>query len=261
VRVRIARIADAVPLAAVLEVPRAQADKGQVSFDELKVDVAVPFVDLGAGPYAVDLERTPDRLWIVPRAFPKLRVGIDPKATRGFVEVPSITPEEIERIASVSVPGQRISAKGEGSLTGKDARSGTFDVTIAGFVPPHPRELSGIVFGDETRVTGKFRIDGLAIALDDLAVRAGSFVLKGTGRISLGGGVTLELKGSVGCTELAASAVGSHLGLGAAVLTRRIASGRLGGSVEVRVTVEGDVSSVEDLKVVPSAFVRCKVVI
>ena len=158
------------------------------------------------------------------------------------------------------LPAMKISGSVTANVGGKKAKSGSFSLLLDGYIPPHPKEASGIVFGKQTKLSGNVRVDGLIVYLNDLNVEAGSFKLQGSGSVNfLTGSIELRLRGNIACSELAVSAVSAHLGREAAILTRGLASGRLGGTVGVRVSVDGKLSDIANVKIVPSAMVGCNI--
>ena len=137
-------------------------------------------------------------------------------------------------------------------------------MTVKGYVPPHPKELDGILFGDATKVRAKVTIaPGFGSAkLSQLTVEAGALALTGTGDIAregLDARVSLKLKGNIPCTALATSAAVAHLGSQWGRLAGGLAAGALSGSVGVALTVDARASDIKGAKIGTSASVRCKV--
>ena len=194
------------------------------------------------------------------------RLTTSPKPPRVDLALRPVKLESLSAALGLALPAPGATAQGRVELTlgkrgGAEAIEGRAELTLDGYLPPHPRELNGIVFGGKTKVNGSFHIEDKAIKLDSVAIEAGSFKLSGAGSVTLvnGGFMTLDLKGSVPCAELASSAIGSHLGSAAGMLSGALASGRLTGSVSVTVKVEAKLTDIEHAKVIPSAFVGCKV--
>jgi hypothetical protein len=140
--------------------------------------------------------------------------------------------------------------------------SATVDATLRGFVPPHPKELDGIVFGDRTEVHATIRARDLAKAeLSDVRLVAGALALAGTGSVepsSGGARVRLDLAGSLPCSELATSAASAHLSPVLAALAGNLAKRALGGSVAVHLFVDADSQNPAAARVDPSAVVKCR---
>jgi hypothetical protein len=114
---------------------------------------------------------------------------------------------------------------------------------LEGYVPPHPVELDGFVFGNVT--TGKF-------------------VLKGGGNLTRQGDATrirLDMNGALPCDALASAAAESRLArlLGRAAGRKAgIAALRVvGGSVTVRVQVDASTKNLPDAKLERSIGIGC----
>ena len=140
----------------------------------------------------------------------------------------------------------------------------TAKLELKGFVPPHPRELDGLLFGDKTSVSGRFLIeaDRTKVTLGDVKVGAGAFLLTGGGQAQRAGNaatVDLRLTGPVACSSLAQSAAKGRLGnlVGGVIgdLARRTLTGTLG----VAVNIHADLANLESAKVEPSLSGRCGV--
>jgi hypothetical protein len=137
---------------------------------------------------------------------------------------------------------------------------------LKGYVPPHPVELDGFVFGDVTVLETDLRFgSGLDEAsLENTSVTAGKFVLEGSGNVAReadGARVTLDLRGTLPCDALASASAESRLGrlLGRAAGKKAgIAALRLvGGSVAVRVQVDAKTAKLPDARVERSIGVGC----
>jgi hypothetical protein len=162
-------------------------------------------------------------------------------------------------------PRLAVEARGELRWTA-DPRgdlTGTVGATLHGVVPPHPPELAGIVFGDDTVVSTDLRVraSDVAIALPRLEVVAGSLRLAGSGSIAPRDGsftATAELAGAIPCADLVGSAAVAHLGLPLGAGLGALARQGLAGSVQVRlgVTVDGDRPMQPVVR--PSASIQCR---
>jgi hypothetical protein len=144
--------------------------------------------------------------------------------------------------------------------------NGKLSGSLKGFVPPHPPELDGFVFGDLTTLDTELSIDAARnrITLNNTQVKAGKFELKGGGHIVREGQVAsidLELKGALPCDALAGAAAESRLGQ---LLGR--ASGRQGkltalalvrGEVSVEVAVKARSDDFSNAKVTRKIGVGC----
>ncbi|HYJ10649.1 MAG TPA: hypothetical protein VEX18_16615 [Polyangiaceae bacterium] len=125
-------------------------------------------------------------------------------------------------------------------LTGGEVK-GKLSGSLKGFVPPHPPELDGFVFGDLTTLDTELSIDATRnrVTLANTKVKAGKFELVGGGSIVREGqvaSVDISLKGALPCDALAGAAAQSRLGQ---LLGR--ASGKQGKRTALAV-VRGDVS-------------------
>ncbi|MGC4095228.1 MAG: hypothetical protein QM756_46365 [Polyangiaceae bacterium] len=123
--------------------------------------------------------------------------------------------------------------------------NGRTDVTLKGYVPPHPVELDGFVFGDRTDIGARFRVEPakLRIELEDVLVKAGSFELKGSGGVGLevgGPHLRLNLSGALPCASLASAAAQTRLGAALGRLTGKAARETLNGAVQVQVRVDAN---------------------
>lgn len=173
--------------------------------------------------------------------------------------------------AALGVPAgsEGIEAEGEvempvPSLAKPAPIDATLRMSVKGYVPPHPKELDGILFGDVTKVSAKATIapDFSGAKLSSVAVEAGALSLSGTGSVAregLDARVSLKLKGSIPCTALATSAAVAHLGAAWGRLAGGLAAGALKGSVSVALSVDARASDIKGAKINKSAQLGCKV--
>jgi ADP-dependent NAD(P)H-hydrate dehydratase / NAD(P)H-hydrate epimerase len=171
----------------------------------------------------------------------------------------------------VKIPLQNVSASGEAKLVFQRGRAdgivtGAFKSRLHGYVPPHPRELDGFVFGDLTTFDSKFEIseDRTRASLTESVVTAGAFKLSGGGQILRHpdhATINLDLRGNLPCDALAGAAAESQLGamLGSALgkLAGRAAKGLVGGSVAVRVKIDADSRDLPGAKLTRTIGVGC----
>lgn len=139
----------------------------------------------------------------------------------------------------------------------------TAALTLGGYVPPHPKELDGLLFGNATTVRLRARLapDRASAALEEIEVVAGALRLRGTGALRLLGAdaaIEADLSGSVPCSALAGSAVAAHLGAPLGRLAGDLARQALGGSVAVRIQVDARASRLDAARVDQSARVGCR---
>lgn len=140
----------------------------------------------------------------------------------------------------------------------------TFNAVLKGFVPPHPREVDGIVFGAETTVSGVARfVPGQGdVGLETLKVTAGALALTGKGDLKVGGGsatVSAGLDGAVPCAAAVKSVATATLGNLLGGLAGNVAKATTGGDIGVHVQIDADVRDLAAAKVATSAVVRCSV--
>lgn len=260
-RLRVASISKAVPVTVVGRATEISGDRGAIRFSDVTLELPIPFVDLKLGPASADVTRADGKTTVVFDSLKQASFSLDDAAKTATVDLTPMASGEIDKLLGTDLPEMKVSGNASVDVSQEAGPSGTFAGVLDGYVPPHPRELNGIVFGGKTKVNGNFHIEDKTIKLDSLALEAGSFKLAGTGNVTLvnGGFMTLEMKGSVPCADLASSAIGSHLGATAGLISGALASGRLTGSVSVTVKVEAKLTDIEHAKVIPSAFVGCKV--
>ncbi|HET9933318.1 MAG TPA: hypothetical protein VFQ35_21585, partial [Polyangiaceae bacterium] len=140
--------------------------------------------------------------------------------------------------------------------------SGRVDATLKGYVPPHPVELDGFVFGDTTELGSKFTVvpEQLKLLLEETRVKAGSFVLQGAGSVAVEAGgprLRLNLSGALPCGALAGAAAQTRLGTALGRLTGKAARETLSGSVGVHVVVEADVLNLDNPRVLKTITPGC----
>lgn len=139
---------------------------------------------------------------------------------------------------------------------------GRAELTLQGYVPPHPRELDGIVFGNETKVATAFDIssDRQRVQLTDMTVQAGAFAVKGGGSVTDAGdhaNIALDLQGAIACSLLAQSAVKVAVPGILGQLVGDAANRSLTGTVAVRITVQADSRNLQQAQVNPSVGIGC----
>ncbi|HEX7452987.1 MAG TPA: hypothetical protein VF294_11910, partial [Polyangiaceae bacterium] len=147
-----------------------------------------------------------------------------------------------------------------GSLTGSTS------INLKGYVPPHPFELDGFIFGDTTSFDTKFAIPAIRdrIVLSEAHLKAGSFELKGDGLLTRApdhSQATLTLSGELPCSALASveaesrlsKILGSELGAKAGKLAQQL----VGGSVTVGLKVNADTRNLAAARLDRSIGVGC----
>lgn len=123
--------------------------------------------------------------------------------------------------------------------------NGRADFTLKGYVPPHPAELDGFVFGDTTAFGARFtlELERARVRLDEAIVKAGSFVLEGAGELrveSERSRLILVLTGQLPCNALAGAAAETRLGRALGRVTGKAAREILSGGVGIRVAIDAD---------------------
>lgn len=143
-----------------------------------------------------------------------------------------------------------------------DAYQGNVRLVLDGFVPPHPRELDGFIFGNRTTVSTDFTVreDRQHVALTNVDVTAGSFGLKGQGEIQRQTDhalFSLDLRGQLSCAALASANAESYLGKMLAPFARRAAADWLKGSVSVLVRIQADSRDLANAKLLRTIGIGC----
>lgn len=142
------------------------------------------------------------------------------------------------------------------------AVTGSMEVVLDGYVPPHPVELNGFIFGRKTTFSTLFDVseDRTTVDLTDSKVTAGSFRLRGGGKVERRddhGVLRLDLKGKLSCSAVADSAARARLG---SVLGRMLGDAAkrvVQGSVGVRVVIRADTRNLSDARVDRTIGVGC----
>jgi hypothetical protein len=256
-RLKLRSVTEGLPLPLQAEVRTIELAGGRVVLTDVEVELPIPFVGFSIGPSSAEVLREPPRTRVRLADYPFATLTLDDEGKKLALDVEPTPSAIIEKLVRTKLPETTVSAHVE---IEPKKRAGEFSVELGGWIPPHPPEASGIVFGKSTTIAGRVRVDGFMVYFNDLRIKAGAFELKGAGSVNLATGVVEgQLKGSVACAAAAVSAAGSRLGREAALLTGMVARGRLGGSVHVVVDVDGKVSDIENLRLVPSATIACKI--
>lgn len=133
---------------------------------------------------------------------------------------------------------------------------------IDGWVPPHPKELNGIVSGKRTTMATKLHVpaDRSRVELSALTVAAGSLKLAGSGTIVPEGDhaiAKLTLAGSIACAALARSVASDGLGSLLGGLAGDVAQRSIEGNANVTVAIEADSRDLRAVKMSPTLGVGC----
>jgi hypothetical protein len=195
-------------------------------------------VSLGFG--TADLAKAPVKIDVKHGAAPATAdITLSPsRATR--VALPLGIALPLEKVVLSGTAHLELPASGQ-----KDVIRGTLAIVAKHYVPPHPPELDGIVYGDRTTFDSKLEIDAArtTVTLTDGKVKAGAFQLAGGGKLERGEGFTkvdLDFKGSIPCSEVVRSAANARLGGALGSFAGGIGSQLVKGSVSVRVHIVGD---------------------
>jgi hypothetical protein len=144
--------------------------------------------------------------------------------------------------------------------------SGITNITLKGYVPPHPFELDGFIFGDTTTFDTKFTLPSTRdrIMLTESRLKAGKFELSGDGLLSRGSDhseATLKLSGELPCSALAGVEAESRLAklLGASLAGKagKLAEKLVNGSVHVGLALSADTRQLSAARVERTIGVGC----
>lgn len=198
-----------------------------------------------------------------------VRIEVKHALPRPTAEI-ALSPIALERLAGpfgVSLPVKGVTASANVHLElpekhQKGPITGTLDAALDGYVPPHPRELDGFVFGRVTKLESKLSVDESRekVDLSETKVTAGAFELRGSGsllREEQHGLIQLTLRGNLPCGALAGAAADSHLGKTLGGFAGAVAQQLLRGSVGVTVKIDARSDDLPNAKVVRSIGVGC----
>jgi ADP-dependent NAD(P)H-hydrate dehydratase / NAD(P)H-hydrate epimerase len=192
-------------------------------------------IALGFG--EADLSKAPFRVEISPNGSPPTaRFVLAPTPAERLAKPLGLGPLGSGVVVSSESTIAFASGAAEGSVTGAS------NVTLKGYIPPHPFELDGFIFGDTTTFDTKFTLPKTRdrITLTESRLKAGKFELTGDGLLSRGSDhseATLNLSGELPCSALAGVSAESRLAklLGATLAGQagKLAEKFVGGSVRV----------------------------
>jgi len=203
---------------------------------------------------------------------PIVNVALDATAAPFKVSVTfaSQKVDDVCRAFSLSVPKGMGGSTVDGTLSfvldgqlPSTPHHGTAAFVVNGWVPPHPRELDGIVFGKTTKVGTTFELlpDLGEVRFTKATVDAGALHLEGKGnavRDGLSARTKMDLAGSVACSELGASAIGTHVRGLVGDLLRGVARMTMGGAGNIRVQIDADTKSLSAAKLDQSVDIGCR---
>ncbi len=216
-------------------------------------------IALGFG--EADLARAPFRVEVSPNlATPTATFTMTPIAAERLAKPLGIALP----VAGVLVSSVTALAFPTGPLAG--SVTGSTSITLKGYVPPHPFELDGFIFGNTTTFDSKFAIPAIRdrIVLSEAHLKAGSFELHGDGLLTRApdhSQATLTLSGQLPCNALAAveaeSRLSKILGSQLAANSRVLALQMVNGSVSVGLKVSADTRNLAAAHLERSIGVGC----
>ena len=202
-----------------------------------------------------------------------LRVEVKPNATPPSATF-SLAPTAAELLAQpigvgLLVHGVVVSAEttvtfGTGAASG--SVSGATQITLKGYVPPHPFELDGFIFGDTTTFDTKFALPKTRdrIVFTESHLEAGRFELRGDGLLVRSpdhSEINLSLSGQLPCSSLAAVEAESRLSkiISGTLLTKagKLAEKMVNGTVSVGLKVSADTRKLGDAHIDRTIGVGC----
>ncbi len=182
----------------------------------------------------------------------------------------TLRPTPLERLAAplgVALPVKGVTASGRADLRFSPEPTagplhGTLAAKLVGYSPPVPKEIGAFVFGDTTELNTKLSVseDQQTVELTETSVKHGTFALAGGGAIHRKADqatVSLDLKGHLACTDLAAAAARARLGKELGRLLGGAARFTLKGSVAVGIKIEASTHDLAAAKLTRSIGVGC----
>jgi hypothetical protein len=199
-----------------------------------------------------------------------IRLDLHPaaKPPTGELTLKPLKLEDLGAPLGLSLPAPGAVVEGSATLTmgggrvGSEVVDGSLSMTLTGWVPPHPRELDGIVYGNRTTLstTLHFSEDRKKLTLTDTVVAAGAFKLKGGGGVDRSSDhalAVLDLKGSLACSEVARSAALGNFGSFLGKILGDVARTTVSGTVGVSVHLEADSRDLKGAKIKQEVGVGC----
>jgi hypothetical protein len=144
----------------------------------------------------------------------------------------------------------------------KGMPQGEATLEVTGWVPPHPKELDGIVFGKKTKLGTSFEIlpDLTEVRVTKATLEAGAFKLSGRGTVNRQkdhASIRMDMSGAIPCSEAGVSVVKNHVPGLLGDLIGSAARMGLGGTVKIAVRVTADTRKLDDAKVDQSVVLAC----
>jgi hypothetical protein len=245
------------------------AKAGRVTLDAPKASLygrALGPLRLGREPEKVALLVT---LGQTPIDNPLLNVEIrSADQTLVHVALRPITVGELGKALGLALPRPEIGISGSADLSIPKSLlsgrvTGRMDFALKGYVPPHPIELDGFVFGDTTTVASALELqpERLRIEIKDARVKAGRFEITGGGELRAEGKnqgrLLLSLRGELPCNALAGAVAETRLGRALGKLSGKAARTVIGGGVGVRVSVDVSTENPDKAQIIKTITPGC----
>ncbi len=245
------------------------AKAGRVTLDAPKASLygrALGPLRLGRDPEKVTLLVT---LGQTPIDNPLLNVEIrSGEQTLVHAALRPITVGELGKAIGIALPRPAVSISGSADLSIPKSLlsgrvTGRMDFALKGYVPPHPIELDGFVFGDTTTVASALELqpERLRIEIKDARVKAGRFEVTGGGELRAEGRnqgrLLLSLRGELPCNALAGVVAETRLGRALGKLSGKAVRTVIGGGVGVRVSVDVSTENPDQAQIVKTITPGC----
>ncbi|MFO0546973.1 MAG: hypothetical protein U0271_01230 [Polyangiaceae bacterium] len=253
-------VSDSLPVPGAVEAGRVAVGGGKARIEDAEIEVDIPLNTLSLGPTSATIEREDGTSWVHFDELPEIKLSIDEAGKSATLSIDALSSTRIRELTKLKVPPMTVSGSAIVDLANASGDPElSLDLTLEGWVPPHPKELDGVVFGNRTKVSGRVRRDGLSIGLAELKVEAGALKLKGDGSVSMLGRrvANITMSGTIPCKDLATSVLSAHLGGAAGMLAGQLANGRVNGDAAVTITAEVPLKDIEDATITPTATLSC----
>jgi hypothetical protein len=182
----------------------------------------------------------------------------------------TLSPTELDKLTGplgvpLRAPGVMVSGKADLTFQGALETGrviGRLESRLDGWIPPHPVELDGFLFGNTTTFTSNLDVDATrtVVQLSRSRVVAGAFDLSGGGRIDRNetfATILMNFSGNLPCAAVAQSAAAAHVGSFLAEIVGNAARRVVDGSVAVRVKIAADSRNLAGATVEPTIGVGC----
>ena len=243
------------PQSVALRVERASAlgrnlGGARIAFDQDKLQVGVTLGQRSLDNPTLNLELREKAKPNLHLAFAPIPLGVLGQALQLPLPLPQVT---LSGSVDANFPAT-------GLLIGNI--EGDVALALGGYLPPHPVELDGFVFGDTTNITAHFVVEPLKmlLRLESVGVTAGAFSLKGQGAVrnaERGPKLVLSLSGSLPCAALGSAAAETRLGRALGKLTGQAVRTTVMGAVGVHVAIDADLAAPEQARVLKSITPGC----